>query len=65
MVTDNQRPEFIGEFAAQGLCSADKIRVVDHREILKVMSSIYPLSIPDPLKVCSGILKDYQTTLFI
>lgn len=35
VVTDNQRPEFIGEFAAQGLCSADKIRVVDHREIFK------------------------------
>lgn len=35
VVTDNQRPEFIDEFAAQGLCSADKIRVVDHREIFK------------------------------
>lgn len=35
VVTDNQRPEFIEEFAAQGLCSADKIRVVDHREIFK------------------------------
>lgn len=33
VVADNQRPEFIDEFAAQGLCSADKIRVVDHREI--------------------------------
>lgn len=35
VVTDNQRPEFIDEFAAQGLCTADKIRVVDHREIFR------------------------------
>lgn len=35
VVTDNQRPEFIDEFTAQGLCTADKIRVVDHREIFK------------------------------
>lgn len=33
VVADNQRPEFIDEFVAQGLCAADKIRVVDHREI--------------------------------
>lgn len=33
VVTDNQRPEFIDEFSAQGLCLADKIRVVDHTEI--------------------------------
>ena len=35
VVADNQRPEFIDEFAAQGLCIADKIRVVDHREIFR------------------------------
>lgn len=64
-MTDNQRPEFIDEFAAQGLCSADKIRVVDHREIFRVMSSTYLLLIPDPLKVCYGILKDSLTILFI
>lgn len=33
IVTDNQAPEFLNEFAAQGLCSAEKIRIVDHREI--------------------------------
>ena len=33
IVTDNQQPEFLHEFVAQGLCKADKIRVVDHREI--------------------------------
>ena len=35
VVADNQRPEFIDEFAAQGLCVADKIRVVDHQEIFR------------------------------
>lgn len=35
VVTDNQRPEFIDDFTAQGLCTADKIRVVDHREIFR------------------------------
>lgn len=35
VVTDNQRPEFIEEFVTQGLCAADKIRIVDHREIFK------------------------------
>jgi len=35
VVADSQRPEFIDEFAAQGLCIADKIRVVDHREIFR------------------------------
>jgi hypothetical protein len=35
VVTDNQRPEWIDQFAAQGLCSADKIRVVDHKEIFR------------------------------
>lgn len=33
VVADNQRPEFIDELVAQGLCAAEKIRVVDHREI--------------------------------
>lgn len=35
IVTDNQKPEFIEEFSAQGLCDASKIRVVDHKEIFK------------------------------
>ena len=35
VVADSQRPEFIDEFAAQGLCTADKIRVVDHQEIFR------------------------------
>lgn len=35
IVTDQQRPEWINQFAEQGLCSAEKIRVVDHTEIFK------------------------------
>ena len=35
VVADSQRPEFIDEFAAQGLCAVDKIRVVDHQEIFR------------------------------
>jgi hypothetical protein len=35
IVTDNQQPEFISEFEKQGLCGANKIRVVDHKEIFK------------------------------
>ncbi|HJF27780.1 stealth family protein [Acinetobacter bohemicus] len=42
IVTDNQRPAFIDEFAAQGLCSADKIRIVDHREIFSGYEQYLP-----------------------
>ncbi len=35
IVTDQQSPEFINEFAAQGLCDVDKIKVVDHQEFFK------------------------------
>lgn len=35
VVTDNQRPAWINQFAEQGLCTADKIRVVDHKEIFR------------------------------
>lgn len=34
IVTDGQRPPFIDNFATSGHCSADKIRIVDHRDIL-------------------------------
>lgn len=33
VVTDNQKPELIHQFAEQVLCASDKIRVVDHKEI--------------------------------
>jgi hypothetical protein len=42
VVADNQRPEFIDEFAAQGLCTVDKIRVVDHREIFRGFEEYLP-----------------------
>ena len=42
VVADSQRPEFIDEFAAQGLCAADKIRVVDHQEIFRGFEEYLP-----------------------
>lgn len=33
IVADDQKPEFIDEFAAQGLCAADKIQVIDHKTL--------------------------------
>ena len=42
IVTDQQRPEFIDEFAKQGSCEADKIRVVDHREIFRGYEGYLP-----------------------
>ena len=42
VVADSQRPEFIDEFAAQGLCAVDKIRVVDHREIFRGFEEYLP-----------------------
>lgn len=42
VVTDKQSPEFLSEFAAQGLCSADKIRIVDHQEIFSGYEDYLP-----------------------
>jgi hypothetical protein len=42
VVTDQQRPAFIDEFAEQGLCAADKIRVVDHQEIFAGYAQYLP-----------------------
>lgn len=33
IVTDEQAPKYIKEFANQGVCDTDKIRIVDHKEI--------------------------------
>jgi len=42
IVTDNQQPEFLNEFVAQGLCDANKISVVDHREIFAGYTQFLP-----------------------
>lgn len=42
IVTDNQQPEFLNEFVSQGLCDADKIHVVDHREIFSGYEQFLP-----------------------
>ncbi len=33
IITDNQTPEFIDEFAKQGICAAGKIKIIDHKDI--------------------------------
>ena len=35
VVTDAQRPKFLGRVCKAGLCSADFIRVVDHTEVVR------------------------------
>lgn len=42
VVTDQQVPEFLDEFSTQGLCAADKIRIVDHREIFSGHEEFLP-----------------------
>ncbi len=42
IVTDQQRPAFIDEFAKQDICSADKIRIVDHKEIFSGYEQFLP-----------------------
>lgn len=62
LVTDKQEPEFLREFAAQGLCAKDKIRVVDHQEIFAGYEEYLPtfnsLSIESMLWNIKG-LSDY------
>jgi len=42
IVTDQQKPAFIDEFAKQGICSADKIRIVDHKDIFSGYEQFLP-----------------------
>lgn len=42
IVTDEQQPEFIQEFANQGLCAADKIRIIDHKTIFHGYEQFLP-----------------------
>ena len=42
IVTDQQRPAFIEEFVKQGICSADKIRIVDHQDIFQGYEQFLP-----------------------
>lgn len=42
IVSDEQQPKFIKEFAEQGLCSADKIRIVDHKTIFSGYEAALP-----------------------
>lgn len=42
IVTDQQRPAFIDDFVTQGICDADKIRIVDHTEIFAGYEQFLP-----------------------
>lgn len=42
IVTDNQKPEFLDEFARQGVCVADKIKVIDHKDIFAGYEQFLP-----------------------
>ncbi len=42
IVADNQSPAWLNEFHAQGLCPADKIKVVDHRELFRGYEQYLP-----------------------
>ncbi|MBZ1391547.1 Stealth CR1 domain-containing protein [Psychrobacter pacificensis] len=42
VVTDQQKPAFIDEFAKQNICAADKIRIVDHKEIFSGYEEFLP-----------------------
>ena len=42
IVTDQQQPAFIAEFANQGICSKDKIRIVDHKDLFSGYEQFLP-----------------------
>ncbi|MGO1251430.1 stealth family protein [Psychrobacter sp.] len=42
VVTDQQRPALIDEFANQGICDKDKIRIVDHKDIFSGYEQFLP-----------------------
>lgn len=42
IVADDQKPELIDEFVSQGVCSTDKIRIIDHRDIFSGYEQFLP-----------------------
>lgn len=42
IVTDHQKPQFIDEFAQQGLCAEDKIQVIDHQILFSGYGTYLP-----------------------
>jgi len=42
IVTDQQKPRWIEEFAKQGICSEDKIKIIDHTVIFKDFEEYLP-----------------------
>lgn len=42
IITDQQRPAFIDEFVSQSICPADKIKVIDHKDIFVGYEQLLP-----------------------
>lgn len=42
IVSDGQQPEFIDEFAKQGICAVDKIKIIDHTELFEGYEQFLP-----------------------
>lgn len=42
VVTDQQKPEFLSQFAEENICATDKIQVIDHQEIFKGYTEYLP-----------------------
>ncbi|WP_201556096.1 capsular polysaccharide biosynthesis protein [Psychrobacter sp. 72-O-c] len=42
IVTDQQQPKFIDEFVEQNICSKDKIRIIDHKDIFAGYEQFLP-----------------------
>lgn len=55
IVSDEQQPKFINEFAEQGLCSANKICIVDHKTIFSGYEAALLTFNTRQLRQCYGI----------
>lgn len=42
LVTDQQKPQWIDEFVRQGLCDANKIKIIDHSQLFKGYETYLP-----------------------
>lgn len=42
IVSDEQQPKFIEQFATQGICAKDKIRIIDHKQIFAGYEQFLP-----------------------
>ncbi|MER5170685.1 stealth family protein [Thioclava kandeliae] len=63
LVTDDQTPEFLGDFVKEGLCPPGKIRIIDHKDIFAGHENCLPTfnsrSIEVMLHRISGLAEKY------